>query len=118
MTSRHFVAIADALRTTMASRATVRAVGDVLARFNPRFDRSRFDRAASQPASERRPLTDAEREVFSAIRDAGNIALVQTAFNGEETAVIAAINDHEGDKIITPLAVLVTPAVAGLLTPP
>lgn len=46
MTRKHFRAIAAALRRTMASRATVRAVADALRMFNPRFDYMRFEHAA------------------------------------------------------------------------
>lgn len=65
-----------------------------------------------------RPLTENEKDIFHAIQDAPNIALVQTAFDGEDTAVIAAINEHEGEVIVTPLAVLVTDAIMARLADP
>lgn len=46
MTRKHFVAIADALARSEASRETVQAVASELARFNPNFDRARFVDAA------------------------------------------------------------------------
>ena len=42
MTRRHFAAIADALKGSNASPATVSDVADALATFNPLFDRERF----------------------------------------------------------------------------
>jgi hypothetical protein len=67
-----------------------------------------------------RPLTDSEREIFSAIQSAANIALVQTAFDGEDTAVICAMNqdDPGGEIRVAPLAVLVTDAIMARLTDP
>ena len=67
-----------------------------------------------------RPLTDDEQNIFAAIQNAPNIALVQTTFDGEDTAVIAAINDDEatGGFIVTPLAVLVTDAIMTRLADP
>lgn len=55
MSRKHFRALARALYMTHASPATVAAVADVLATFNPRFDRTLFTRAASEgtiPGSE------------------------------------------------------------------
>ena len=45
-----------------------------------------------------RQLTADERTVFSAIQEAPNIGLVQAAFDGEETAVIATTRParHKG----------------------
>jgi hypothetical protein len=65
-----------------------------------------------------RALTDQEREVFDAIREAGNIALVQTSFDGEETAVLAAVTEDGNYVDITPLAVLITAAILARLAPP
>lgn len=65
-----------------------------------------------------RPLTDNEREVFEAIRHAPNIALIQTQFDGEATAVITAVNRHGKEFHVTPLAVLVTDAITARLTDP
>ena len=65
-----------------------------------------------------RPLTSQERETFHAIQDASNIALIQTKFDGEDTAVIVAINEEGGEFLVTPLAVLVTDAVMARLSDP
>jgi hypothetical protein len=60
-----------------------------------------------------RALTDNELDIFNAIRDASNMALIQVTYRGEETAAIAAVNADgiTGDYIITPLAILVTSAM-------
>jgi hypothetical protein len=55
-----------------------------------------------------RALTPTEREHFDAIRGASNMALVQTQFRGEETAVVTAVTRDGDDYIVTPLAVLLT----------
>jgi hypothetical protein len=55
-----------------------------------------------------RAVTPTERQHFDAIRGASNMALVQTQFRGEETAVIAAVTREGDDYIVTPLAVLLT----------
>ena len=67
-----------------------------------------------------RPITDNEREIFEAIQDAPNIALVQTTFDGEDTAVIAAISEDPatGGYRVAPLAVLVTDAIMARLADP
>jgi hypothetical protein len=65
-----------------------------------------------------RPLTDRESKVFDAITGASNIALVQCKFDGEETAVIAVVNEDGDDYVITPLAVLLTESMFGKLTDP
>jgi hypothetical protein len=65
-----------------------------------------------------RPLTDDEREIFDAVQNAGNIALVQTQFDGEETAVIAAVYEDGDERIMEPLAVLVTDAIMARLMNP
>ena len=65
-----------------------------------------------------RPLTSEETEIFDAIREAPNITLIQTKFDGEETAVIAAINRDGEEYQIAPLAVLVTDAIMARLTDP
>jgi hypothetical protein len=67
-----------------------------------------------------RPLTEAERELFEAIRNPGydNFALVQTAFAGEDTAVIATVNDSDDGYIVTPVAVLLTDDMFSQLADP
>ena len=67
-----------------------------------------------------RALTDQEREVFERILNGDGIGLVQTAFDGEDTAVIAEfVMDDEGDVVeVHPLAVLLTDALFDRLTPP
>ena len=67
-----------------------------------------------------RPLTDDERATFEFICEPGTpIGLVQTEFDGEDTAVIAAFEESETDgMIVTPLAVLVTDAIMARLTDP
>ncbi len=66
-------------------------------------------------------LTDAETKVFDAIRNPeyGNFALVRSRLNGEDVAVIAAVNDAEdGGVLISPVAVLVTDKIMGKLADP
>lgn len=66
-----------------------------------------------------RALTETEKERFAAIQEAGNIALVQTQFDGKDTAVIAAINqEDDGGYFVTPLAVLLTDEMFTRLTDP
>lgn len=68
-----------------------------------------------------RPLTEEERETFRYITAdscSPGIALVQTQFDGEETAVIACITEDNGEYQIEPLAVLVTDAIMARLTDP
>lgn len=66
-----------------------------------------------------RPLSKAEKDTFELIRniEGGRIALIQTAFDGEQTAVICLVC---GDDEVTvhPLAVLVTENMFGRLVPP
>jgi hypothetical protein len=67
-----------------------------------------------------RRLTDDERATFAFIHDEGTpVGLVQTEFDGEDTAVIAAFEDDgtSGTRV-TPLAVLVTDAIMARLTDP
>lgn len=68
----------------------------------------------------RRPLTDYEKDTFSFIQHAHgeDIALVQTAFDGEPTAVIAAVSRDGESYVLSPLAVLVTPGMLPRLTDP
>lgn len=68
-----------------------------------------------------RPITDKERATFDAIREAPNMALVQTAFDGIETAIIACLvpsEDGSGDTEMHPVAVLVTEDMFDRITPP
>ena len=66
-----------------------------------------------------RALTDREKADFYAIQEASNIALVQTMFGDEETAVICAVNrDGSGEYVFTPLAVLVTESILAQLKDP
>ena len=68
-----------------------------------------------------RPLSDNERKTFEYVHDSDtSIGLVQTQFDGEETAVIAAFDEDEetGEVIMTPLAVLITEAMFARITPP
>ncbi len=65
-----------------------------------------------------RPLTSGESRVFNGIRDGSNIVLMQTQFDGEETAVICAMTGEGDDIHVTPLAVLVTDAMFGRLSAP
>lgn len=67
-----------------------------------------------------RALTDQESAVFERILNGDGIGLVQTAFDGEDTAVIAEfVMDDEGDMVeVHPLAVLLTDALFDRLTPP
>lgn len=67
-----------------------------------------------------RPLTDEERNTFKFIHDRdSNTGLIQVVFDGEDVAVIAAFDEAENDEIIvTPLAVLVTPAMFAKMTDP
>ena len=48
MSREHFRAIADALRESGASLETIKAIALVCERNNPRFDRDRFIRAATE----------------------------------------------------------------------
>jgi hypothetical protein len=68
-----------------------------------------------------RPLTEGERRTFEAIRQADikEVCLVQTVFNGEETAVICLLELQGEDNVrLFPVAVLVTPAMFDQVTPP
>lgn len=65
-----------------------------------------------------RALTNHEKEVFSAIQEAPNIALVQTMFGDEETAAICAVVEADGGYVVTPLAVLVTESIMAQLKDP
>lgn len=51
MTTKHFQALADALRDSRANPETVRAVAAVCAANNPRFNRQRFIAAATREDS-------------------------------------------------------------------
>jgi hypothetical protein len=61
-----------------------------------------------------RLLTEDERNAFSWIRDADNVLLIRAWFDGQEAAVIAAVEEEE----IIPLAVLVTDELFSRLTGP
>jgi hypothetical protein len=65
-----------------------------------------------------RKLTAKERELFEAIREASNIALVQVSYAGEETAAIAVVNEDGGDYVVTPVALMVTDAMFARITDP
>jgi hypothetical protein len=65
-----------------------------------------------------RALTAEERAVFDAIQNSPDIALIQTQFDGEETAVIALIIEDNSGYQVHPLAVLVTDAIMDRLTDP
>jgi hypothetical protein len=66
-----------------------------------------------------RPLTGEETETFTAIQGASNIALIQTTFDGQDTAVIASIvQDENNGGMVYPLAVLLTPEMMDKLADP
>ena len=65
-----------------------------------------------------RALTEQERKTFEAIREAGNAALVQASFEGEDTAVIAFVNEDGDDYLITPVAVMLTDSMFASLSDP
>lgn len=65
-------------------------------------------------------ITEAHRDVFNALTSGeyDNFALVSTIFDGEPTATIATVTLDEGEYLVTPVAVLVTPAMFDRLTGP
>jgi len=67
-----------------------------------------------------RELTEDERMLFTMLRSDSNVALVQTAFDGEETAILVFLEDREdSDSVrVYPVAVLITEAMFGRLDPP
>jgi hypothetical protein len=66
-----------------------------------------------------RALNAAEREMFGAIRNSPDIALVSTELDGEETGVIVAVVPGEnGSTMVYPLAVLLTETMKDRLTGP
>lgn len=66
-----------------------------------------------------RALTQEETETFEAIREAGNVALIQVTYRGEETSAIAFITeDGEGDYFMVPVAILTTEAMFADIEPP
>ena len=61
-------------------------------------------------ARDKMKLRKDENEVFEAIRECGNIALMSGFHRGKRAAIIVAVKNGEaGEVAITPLAILVRP---------
>lgn len=65
-------------------------------------------------------ITEEHKRTFSALvsGDYENFALVSTTFDGEPTAVVAAVGRIEDEYIVVPLLVFVTDAMVERLTDP
>jgi hypothetical protein len=56
-------------------------------------------------------ITAEHKDAFDALRDGGftNFALFSCFLNGEPTAAIVAITEQDGEYVVTPMFVAVTP---------